>query len=166
MSPALRALALGVAIFPLCLGLHELFHLAVLISVGGSGALIVRPWRFEFLPATVPSLHVSGGTGLDLPRRLLFDLGGPLLATVPPLVVARLVREPGLRAALLVNVAILCFFAIIETADYLLDSRLGRDLPLLTWEEFNYGMPLVAILVMAFASRFRAAPEHVSMAGC
>jgi hypothetical protein len=165
MRAALRALAFGVALFPLCLILHELSHLAVLRALGGTGALIVRPWRFEFLPATLPSLHVTGGPGLDPLRRVLFDLGGPLLAAVPLLVLAWLVRERALRAALFANVGILCFFAIIETADYLLDSRLGRDFPLLTWEEFNYGMPLLAVLVAAFTVRLRVAPLRASIRG-
>lgn len=166
MRTAFRALATGVILFPLCLVSHELFHLGVLKALGGSGALILRPWRFEFLPATLPSLHVSGGPGLDPPRRLLFELGGPLPAALLLLVVARPFREPAFRAALYANVVILCFFAIIETADYVLDWRLGRDFPLLTWEEFNYGIPLLALLAFAgVAGSFRPAPRRASIRG-
>lgn len=164
MLTTVRALAAGLILFPLCLLLHELFHLALLGALGGTGTLIVRPWHFEFLPLAIPSLHVTGGPGLDPLRRVLFDLGGPLLATLPLLALAAVLPRPALRAALLANVGILCFFAFLETADYLLDSRLGRDLPLLTWEEFNYGLPLLLLLFVAVrAGRFRTAPEQASI---
>jgi len=145
MRPFVRTLMLGMALFPLCLLAHELGHLAVLRGLGGSGELLLRPWRFEFLPTSLPSLHVSGGRGLDPVRRVLFDALGPLAAALPLLIASRLTRDGPLRAALVANIGILCFFALIETLDYLLDSRLGRDLPVLGWEEFNYGLPLLAV---------------------
>ena len=53
-----------------------------------------------------------------------------------------------LRVALLANAASLFFFAFIETADVLLE-RAGSDLGILTWEEFNYGIPVLLILFAA-----------------
>lgn len=161
MSGRLRAVGLGIALVPACLVLHELLHLVVLGLLGGTGALVVRPWRFEFLPATLPSLHVSGGPALDPLRRVLFDLGGPLLATIPLLVAWRIARDRWTRAALAANVAVLCFFALVETADYLLDARLGRDLPLLTWEEFNYGLPLLMVPAAVLLAPLRGAPRSL-----
>jgi hypothetical protein len=140
----LRALLLALLLFPAGLLLHELSHLGLLFALGGRGALIVRPWRFETLPLALPSLHVTGAATLALPGRLLFDLGGPGLIGLAALLLAW--RAGGsLRPALAANAFVLFFFALIETADVLLE-RTGADLGLLTWEEFNYGIPLLVIL--------------------
>ena len=148
-----RALLAGFVLFPACLFGHEVGHLGLLHLLGGQGELLTRPWRFEFLPLELPSLHVAGGSTLDPPRRLLFDMGGPLLAAVPLLVGLRLIRDGGLRAAFLANAGILVFFAVIETADYLLDLRPGDGLQFLGWEEFNYGLPALAVLAAASMAR-------------
>lgn len=142
-----RAFFLAVLLFLPCLLLHELTHLGLLYALGGQGVLIVRPWKFETLPLTLPSLHVAGAATLALPARLVFDFGGPGLVGGALLLAAGLTRG-SLRAALVANAAALFFFALVETADVLLD-RAGSDLGILTWEEFNYGIP---VLLMLFAA--------------
>lgn len=143
----LRTVLLALVLFPICLGLHELVHLGLLFALGGRGSLIVRPWRFETLPLALPSLHVTGAVTLALPARLVFDAGGPGLVGLAALLLALSTRG-SLRVALLANAASLFFFAFIETADVLLE-RAGSDLGILTWEEFNYGIPVLLILFAA-----------------
>ena len=55
------------------------------------------------------------------------------------------------RAAIGANVAILGFYALIEAADLLLEQLGDFDLGILTTPEFNYGVPLLIMLVAAFS---------------
>lgn len=155
-----RTFLIALVLFPICLLLHELSHLGLLYVLGGQGSLIVRPWRFTALPLALPSLHVSGGGRLGFPLRLVFDFGGPGLVGLLALLALRW-TDGSLRVALLANAGILFFFAIIETADALLE-RAGADLSLLSWEEFNYGVPLLLILFAVAAQEATLRPREVA----
>ena len=143
------ALAVGVALLPVGLILHELLHVAVLFPLGAAGRLIVRDWAFTFLPLTVPAPHVQVDRPLAIVPHLVFDLAGPALAAVPFALLAAATRNRELRWALLGNAAALCFFAVIEPADLLADLSFGAAPPFLLWAEFNYGVPLLIVLLAA-----------------
>ena len=77
---------------------------------------------------------------------------GPALAAVPLIALWAGVRETAPRLALWANVLILLFYALIETGDLFLE-RMDHDISLLTTPEFNYGVPLLIILVTAGIAR-------------
>jgi hypothetical protein len=54
------------------------------------------------------------------------------------------------RIALVANVVILIFYAVIEAGDLWLESVYDIDLPILTTPEFNYGVPALVILVAVY----------------
>jgi hypothetical protein len=142
---------LAIALFPACLLLHELDHLLLLRLLGGHGELIVRPWRAQFLPLTLPAVHVTGAGELALPARLAFDFGGPGFVALALTMVAIGLRSRLLATALIANAAILVFYALIEAGDVVLDFA-GSEAGVLGWEEFNYGVPLLVVLVAAAAA--------------
>lgn len=130
-------------------------HLVTLHAMGGSGALIVRPYRFTFLPLAVASFHVQPGAPLDFTTHLLFDFAGPALAMLLLGLLAGVVQGRVASAMLLANLAVLGFYAVIEPLDVLLDAA-GLDAPVLLWAEFNYGVPLVVLLLTAVLVSRRA----------
>jgi hypothetical protein len=120
-------------------------HLVALYAIGSSGSLIVHGWRFTFLPLTVYSFHAQPAIPLAFGPHLLFDFAGPALAALLLGLLALAVREPVARAALVANLLILGFYAVIEPLDVLLDATVGGA-PFLLWAEFNYGVPLLVLL--------------------
>ena len=152
------ALAVGVALLPVGLVLHELLHVAVLLPLGDAGRLIVRDWAFTFLPLTVPGLHAQVDRPLAIVPHLVFEFAGPALAAVPFAVLAAVARSRALRWALLGDAAALCFFAVIEPADLLGDLTFGAAPAFLLWAEFNYGVPLLIVLLAAILAALP--PRH------
>jgi len=150
----MKAFLLALVIFPVALLAHEGMHLVVLVGLGGHGDLIIRSWQLALADASLPAFHVTGGDALDPGRHLLFEFGGPALAAVPLAILAWQARPGAVRSALVANVAILAFFALLEPAYELLER--GFTPPaFLIWPEFNYGVPLLLMLV--FALRLRRA---------
>ena len=130
-------------------------HLVALYAVGGTGSLVVRPWAFTFLPLTVDSLHAQAAAPLPFAAHLLFDFAGPALAMLLLGILTLAVGGRLARSALVANLAILAIYAVIEPLDVLLESA-GRDAPLLTWAEFNYGVPLLILLATSMLVARRA----------
>jgi hypothetical protein len=125
-------------------------HLLVIYAVGGSGVIVVRPWRLGLADITIYALHAQPGEPLGLTRQALVNFLGPALAAVPLLALWAAVRETAARFALWANVLILAFYALIETGDLLVEERGNFDISLLTTPEFNYGVPLLIILATTF----------------
>jgi hypothetical protein len=144
-----------VAVYLISLATHEVMHLVALFALGGSGSLIVHAWRFTFLPITVESFHAQSAAPLRFAAHLLFDFAGPALAALLLAPLAATVREAAPRAALLANLAILAFYAVIEPLDVLLDA-VGVGAPFLLWAEFNYGVPLLVLLATSLMVARRA----------
>jgi hypothetical protein len=144
---AFRTLLLSLLLFVVGLATHEVMHLLVLYAVGGTGSLIVRPWHLGLFDATTYALHVQPDQPIGLVRQLLVNFLGPTLAAVPLAVLLLYVRERPVRIALVANVAILVFYALIEAGDLWLESAFGVDAPILTAPEFNYGVPALIILL-------------------
>jgi hypothetical protein len=145
-----RTLVLSLLLFVVGFATHEVMHLLVLYAVGGTGALVVRPWHLGLFDATTYALHVQPDRPIGLARQLVVNFLGPTLAAVPfavLLLYVRAVRERAVRIALAANVAILVFYALIEAGDLWLESAVGLDAPILTAPEFNYGVPALIILL-------------------
>ena len=145
-----RTLVLSLLLFVVGFATHEVMHLLVLYAVGGTGALVVRPWHLGLFDATTYALHVQPDQPIGLGRQLIVNFLGPTLAAVPLAVLllyVRGVRERAARIALAANLAILVFYALIEAGDLWLESAVGVDAPILTAPEFNYGVPALIIVV-------------------
>ncbi len=143
----LRVPILSLLLFAVGFGAHEVMHLLVIYAVGSSGSIIVRPWRMGYLPFTIYALHAQPSDTLGIVRQSTVNFLGPALAAVPFAALLRWVREPIPVAALIANVVILFFYAVIELGDLLLENVWATDVPLLTTPEFNYGVPLLVILL-------------------
>ena len=90
-----------------------------------------------------PREHLSASVNDFLRSALAAALAGVLLALL-----TLAVHDRTARAALLANLVILGFYALIEPLDVILDAA-GADLRFLLWAEFNYGVPLLIALVAA-----------------
>ena len=150
ISRGLQTVVLSLVLFAVAFGAHEVMHLLVLYAVGGHGSIIVRPWRMGMIDASIGSVHVQPDQPIGLLRQLLVNFLGPVLAAIPLVVLLTYVRNPIARAAIGANAAILGFFALIEAADLLIEQLGDFDLGVLTTPEFNYGVPLLIILLAAF----------------
>ena len=128
-------------------GAHEFLHLLVIYAVGSSGSIIVRPWQMGYLPFSIYGLHAQPSEDLDVVRQAIVNFFGPALAAVPFGVLLYYVREPIPLAALIANVVILAFYAVIELGDLLLEKVWNTDVGVLTTPELNYGVPLLVIAV-------------------
>lgn len=146
---------LGVAVYLIALATHEVMHLVTLYAVGSSGSLIVHGWPFTFLPITVYSFHAQPAAPLAFVPHILFDFAGPALAALLLGLVTLAVHERVARAALVANLVVLGFYAVIEPVDVVLDATTGGA-PFLLWAEFNYGVPLLVLLLAAFLASRRA----------
>jgi len=148
---AWRVIVLSILIFVAAFGAHEVLHLLVIYAVGSQGSIIVRPWRLGYLDFSIYALHAQPAQQLDVVRQSLVNFFGPFLAALPFAGLLIYVREPIPLAALIANVVILVFYAVIELGDVLLEGVWKVDVPLLTTPEFNYGVPLLVIVVTAVA---------------
>ena len=142
-----RVVVVALLVFVAGFGAHEVMHLLLIYAVGAQGSIIARPWHLGFLDASIWSLHAQPATPLDVVRQSIVNFFGPLLAAIPFAALLWYVREPIALAALVANVVILVFYAVIELGDLLLEQVWNTDVSLLTTPEFNYGVPLVAILL-------------------
>lgn len=154
---SIRVLILSVFIFMGAFGSHEVMHLLVIYAVGGSGSIIARPWQLGLVNFSIWSLHAQPAQTLDLTRQTIVNAAGPLLASVPLAALLLYVREPAPLAALIANVVILVFYALIEAGDLLLERVYSVDVAWLTWPEFNYGVPILIIAVTVLAVRLLSA---------
>jgi hypothetical protein len=148
-------------------GAHEVMHLIVIYAVGADGSIVARPWRFGYVDITIYALHAQPSHPLDVTRQAVVNFFGPFLAAIPLAALLLYVREPIPFAALIANVVILVFYAIIELADLLLETVWNTDVSILTTPEFNYGVPLliivlttlIAAVLSAIRERGRPIPE-------
>ena len=152
---ALRVLILTLLIFIAAFGAHEVMHLLLIYAVGSSGSIIVRPYHMGYLPFTIYALHAQPNDQLDVVRQSIVNFFGPFVAAVPLAGLIWYVREPVPLAALIANVVILVFYAVIELGDVLLEKVWNTDVSLLTTPELNYGVPvLVVALTVATVAVF------------
>src|SRR2546430_9574025 len=119
----------------------------LIYAVGAQGSIIARRWHLGFVDFSIWSLHAQPAQPLDVVRQSIVNFFGPFLAAAPFAALLWYVREPIALAALIANVVILVFYAIIELGDLLLEQVWHTDVSLLTTPEFNYGVPLLVILL-------------------
>src|SRR5256886_6488892 len=124
----------------------------LIYAVGAQGSIIARRWHLGFVDFSIWSLHAQPAQPLDVVRQSIVNFFGPFLAAMPFAALLVYVREPIALAALIANVVILVFYAVIELGDLLLEQVWGVDLSLLTTPEFNYGVPLLVIVLTALAA--------------
>lgn len=141
-----RVLVLSILLYVAGFGAHEVMHLLLTYAVGSSGSIVVRPWHMGYVDFTIYALHAQPSEQLDVVRQSIVNFFGPFLAAVPFAALLWYVRHPVAMAALIANVLILVFYAAIELGDLLLEQG-NSDISLLTTPEFNYGVPLLIIVV-------------------
>jgi len=142
-----RVVILSLLLFVAAFGAHEVMHLLLIYAVGSQGSIIARPWHLGYLDFSIWSIHAQPTAPLDVVRQSIVNFFGPFLAAVPFAALAWYVRQPIAFAALVANVVILVFYAGIELGDLLLEQVWNADVSLLTTPEFNYGVPLLVILL-------------------
>ena len=147
-----RVLVASILLFVAGFGAHEVMHLLVIYAVGSQGEIIARPWHLYFLDFSIWSVHAQPTEQLDVVRQSLVNFLGPFLAAIPFAVLLLWVREPIALAALIANVLILVFYAVIELLYVLGEAVWHTDMPLLVTPEFNYGVPLAIILLAVVAT--------------
>jgi hypothetical protein len=130
--------------------IHEGIHLVVLSLLGKQGIILVVPWRLGSVNYYIHGLHVQPTEPLDLVNHVLFDFLGPALAALPFAFLAYYVKERIPRTALIANIIILLFFAILETAYEFLESTLHREIGILGSPEISIGISLIIILIVAY----------------
>jgi hypothetical protein len=139
----------SVLLFIAGFGAHEVMHLLVIYAVGSQGEIIARPWHLYFIDFSIWSVHAQPTQQLDVARQSIVNFFGPFLAAIPFAVLLIYVREPIALAALIANVLILVFYAVIELLYVLLEAVWHTEAPLLVTPEFNYGVPLVIVILAA-----------------
>jgi hypothetical protein len=152
----LLTFGIAFALFFPGLALHESLHLLVLHLVGGQGSIVVRPWSFALVDLTLPSLHVQPVPPLDFGRQLAVNFFGPALAAGVFAIPLLYLQDKRLRLAFGASVAVLIFYAVIESADLLLDYFMNFDFPALVTPEFNYGVPLAICVAAGFMAAYAA----------
>jgi hypothetical protein len=153
-STGLVTFGIAIVLFFPGLAVHESLHVVVINLVGGHGSLVVRPWKFALFDLSLPSLHAQPAPALDLGRQLVVNFLGPALAAVLFAIPLLYVRNRPLRLALGASVAVLVFYAVIESAYLLDDAYLNIDFGVLVTPEFNYGVPLAIFAVAGILAAF------------
>jgi hypothetical protein len=143
----LRVVIVSLLLFVAAFGAHEVMHLLLIYAVGAQGSIVARPWHLGYIDFSIWSLHAQPSQPLDVVRQSIVNFFGPFLAAIPFAALLWYVREPIAAAALIANVVILIFYAVIELGDLLLEQVWNTDASLLTTPEFNYGVPLLVILL-------------------
>jgi hypothetical protein len=146
----IQTLLLGYVLTLAGLLIHEGLHLVVLNLLGHQGVMLVVPWRLVINDYHIYGLHVQPTTPLDVFDQALFDFLGPALAALPFLILALYVKEKIPRAALIANVFVQIFFAILETCYEFLESTLKIKIGILGSPEFNIGAVLIILLFVAY----------------
>lgn len=141
------ALLLAVAAF----GAHLVLQLLVVYAVGSDGSIVARPWQLGYVNFSIWSLQAVPAAHLDAVRQSIVAFFGPFLAAIPLAALLWYVREPIPMAALIANVIILVFYAVVDLLAVLLPNVWSVEVPVLTTPEFNYGVPLAVVLVTALA---------------
>lgn len=152
-----RALLLAILLLPAAMATHEAMHVAVYYAFGYDSVLRLRPWDLGLAGIRLPGFHVAPTGAPPFSLRVLDDFLGPALAVVPSAVLITQVAGRAARAALLANVGVQAFFAVIEPG-YLLIERVGRveaDLLLSPW--LNYGGVLLIVVAVVWARSGRLA---------
>ncbi|MBJ7598843.1 MAG: hypothetical protein DLM67_03690 [Candidatus Nephthysia bennettiae] len=141
---AVETLALSLVLFAAGLLVHEAAHLVVIRALGHDAVLVVRPWTLGVGGWSIYGLHAQPASPLAPGEQLLVNFAGPFLAALPLSLLLTRVADHSARTALLLNVAVLLFYTLIESLYVVLESGLGLEGEWLTSAWLNYGLPLLA----------------------
>src|SRR5438132_12474722 len=109
-----RVLVLSLLLFMVGFGAREVMRLLLIYAGGADGSIIARPWRLGYVDFPIYALHAQPSHPLDVVRQAVVNFFGPFLAAIPLAGLLHYVREPIPFAALVANVLILVFYAVIE----------------------------------------------------
>jgi hypothetical protein len=149
-----RAFLLTVVIFPVAEATHEVGHLAAYSFFGYPASLQVTPWQSVLFGVKVFGVHAAPGVPPTVPVHVAVDFLGPAAAAALLSVLWLAVPRGAARTALLANLLVLVYFAIVETAFAVGENVAHVDMDALTVPELNYGVCLaIAIGTVALATR-------------
>lgn len=146
-----RALALGATLLPVGLATHEMMHLAVFALLGHQATLETASWHLRLVDLRLFTVHAAPSAPVPLAVQALDNALGPLVAAALLGLVWSLLRDPAARAAVVANLLVQGFFAVIETAYPLLEDGAGVDADFLLVPELSYGatrLILVGVTVL------------------
>jgi hypothetical protein len=150
----LRAFLLAVVIFPVAEATHEVGHLAAYSFFGYPAALQVTPWRSVLFGVKVFGVHAAPGVAPTMPVHVAVDFLGPAAAAFLLSVIWLAVPRGAVRTALLANVLVLVYFAIVETVFAVGENVAHVDMDALTVPELNYGVCLaIVVATVALGTR-------------
>jgi hypothetical protein len=118
---------LGIVLLPMSMATHEMMHLAVFAALGHSATLVTTSWRLRLVDLHLFTVHAAALGPVSLAEQALDNALGPLVAGAVLLLVRWLLRDPVARVAVLANVLVQCFFAVIETGYPLLEMGAHVD---------------------------------------
>jgi hypothetical protein len=154
-----RALLLSVVIFPIAEATHEVGHLAAYSFFGYPASLQVTPWQSALFGVKVFGVHAAPGVPPTVPVHVAVDFLGPAAAAVLLSVLWLAVPRGAVRTALLANVLVLVYFAIVETAFAVGENVAHVDMDALTVPELNYGACLAIVIGTVAAGMRPPAPR-------
>lgn len=162
LAPRVRALLLGAALLPVGLATHEVMHLAVFAVLGRRAELVTAPWQLRLIDVRAFSLHAAVAGTVPVGIQALDNALGPLLAAALLALLRSQVSDAVARSALLANICVQVFFAVLETTYPLLEGVVHVDADVLLTPELTYGSVLTILLtVTLFSIRGRRPREAI-----
>ena len=140
------AFLLAVVIFPVAEATHEVGHLAAYSFFGYQASLQVTPWQSVLFGFKVFGVHAAPAVPPTVPVHVAVDFLGPAASAFLLSVVWLAVPRGAVRTALLANVLVLVYFAIIETVFAVGENVAHLEMDALTVPELNYGICLLIVV--------------------
>jgi glycopeptide antibiotics resistance protein len=117
------------------------------------------PWRLDLVNFYIYGLHVEPYPPLaDLDQAIL-NFFGPIIAIIPFALLLSYVKDRVPRVAIIGNIFVLVFFAVLESSYELLEFALEREIGILTSPEFNIGIAVLILLGVIYWKIWRARSE-------
>lgn len=147
VSTMIQAFVLSYIMALVALAVHEVAHLVILFVMGKTGVLLVAPWRLGLSNYYIYGLHAQPTMELTFAEHAFLNLLGPVIAMIPFTLLYYYSRDLLVpRTALIANLFILVFFALLEFSYVLLEEFSKGDVGILGSPEFNIGIPIIIIL--------------------
>src|SRR2546430_3694906 len=163
---SLRAFLLAVVIFPVAEATHEVGHLAAYSFFGYPASLQVTPWQSALFGVRVFGVHAAPAVPPSVPVHVAVDFLGPAAAAVLLSLLWLAVPRGAVRTALLANLLVLVYFAIVETVFAVGENVAHAEMDALTIPELNYGVCLAIVVgTAALATRRPSRRQGASRQG-
>ena len=143
---SLCAFLLAVVIFPVAEATHEVGHLAAYSFFGYPAALQVTPWQSVLFGIRVFGVHAASAVPPSVPVHVAVNFLGPAAAAALLSVLWLSVPRGAVRTALLANVLVLVYFAVVETVFAVGENVARVEMDALTVPELNYGVCLAIVV--------------------